>query len=112
MPRIASTRVVNQKGYGFIGGIISLIFSIIIAIVALRFVFRLLGANADNGFVSWIYSISQPLVSPFFGIFGQDASVLSGRFEYESLIALIVYGVIGSILSGIFGRTWRHTPTI
>lgn len=96
----------SQRGYGLIGGIVSLFFSIILGIVALRFLFRLLGANPANGIVSWIYDASQPLVSPFFGIFNRDINVLTGRFELETLLALVVYGIIASIVTGLFGRSY------
>ncbi len=109
--RNVSTRKLDQKGEGLIGGLINLFFGAIISIVALRFIFRLLGANADNSIVSWIYNASQPLVSPFFGIFNHDINVLTGRFEMETLLALIVYGVIASILASVFGG-YRRTRTI
>ena len=87
-------------------------FSIIISIVALRFVFRLLGANGDNGIVSWIYAASHPLVAPFFGIFNHDVNVLTGRFELETLLALVVYGIIATIATGFFGRTYNRPHSI
>jgi hypothetical protein len=111
--RKASTKKLDldQHGSGLIGGLISLFFGVIISIVALRFIFRLLGANADNSIVSWIYNASQPLVSPFFGIFGHDVNLLTGRFELDTLIALIVYGIIASVLSNAFGG-YRRTHTV
>lgn len=97
-----SAVVRNQRGGSIIGGLISFIFGIIITIVALRFVFRLFGANASNDLVNWIYETSQPLVSPFFGIFNTDIDVTTGDFELETLIALIVYVLIAGLLSRLF----------
>lgn len=102
----------NQKGYGLISGLISLFFGVILTIVALRFVFRLLGANPDNSIVSWVYSASAPLVSPFFGIFGHDIDIATGRFELDTLIALIVYAIIASLITSLFARGYRRTHTI
>lgn len=79
-------------------------------LIALRIVFRLIGANAGNVIVAWVYSWSTPLVVPFSGILGQDATVVSGIgpvtnsvFDWTALVALIVIGVVvgfvGSILS-------------
>ena len=107
----SAIKKIDQKGFGLISGIISLFFGIIIAIVAFRFVFRLLGANEANGIVAWIYAASQPLVSPFFGIFNRDINVLTGRFEFETLLALVVYAVIGSLLSNILGGR-RHSHAV
>lgn len=90
-----------------IASIVYIIGGIIEALVGLRFVFRLLGANPNAPFVEWIYTWSTPLVQPFAGIFGQDAKVVVGPdivtqsvFDWTALIALIVYGLI----IGLIGR--------
>jgi uncharacterized protein YggT (Ycf19 family) len=106
------TRPLNQKGYGLIGGLVSLFFGVILAIVAFRFVFRLLGANPDNAIVSWIYAASQPLVAPFFGIFNLDMNLLTGRFEAATLVALVVYGVIASLITRLFAGGSRRAHSL
>ncbi len=75
------------------------------ALVGLRFVLRLLGANPDNGLVQWVYSWSTPFVRPFAGIFGRDATVVHGVgtattsvFDWTALIALIVIGLVMGVL--------------
>lgn len=98
----AYTPIRNQRGGSIIGGLISFIFGIIITLVALRFVFRLFGANASNGIVSWIYDVSEPFVRPFFGIFNADIDVTTGNFELGTLIALIVYALIAGLLTRLF----------
>lgn len=82
--------------------IIYAIFGFILITVILRFVFRLFGANASNPFVSLVYSLSAPLVAPFAGIFGMELAItpaVGGVFEWASLIAIIVYGLIAAVLS-------------
>lgn len=84
-------------------GILSLIFGFIEIIIGLRFVFLLLGASLDSGFVTWIYNVSNPLVAPFGTVFGHTAKTIPGTlpgssFEAASLVALVVYGLIGGIL--------------
>jgi len=75
------------------------------AIIGLRFVFELLGANPASGFVNWIYSWSTPFVAPFSGIFGQSATitghgtVTTSVFDWTALIALVVYAILLAILS-------------
>lgn len=79
------------------------------ALVGLRFLFRLLGANPDSGFVSWIYDWSTPLVTPFAGIFGQDATipgagtVTTSVFDWSALVALIVIGVVVAVIGRLVG---------
>lgn len=45
-------------------------------LLAFRLAFKLLGANAQSSFVSFIYSVSQAFLSPFSGIF--QSSVTKG----------------------------------
>jgi hypothetical protein len=83
--------------------IVSLVFGLIEITIGLRFLFLLLGASLDSGFVTWVYNVSHPLVAPFGTIFGHTAKAIPGTisgsfFEPASLIALIIYGAIGGIL--------------
>ena len=80
-------------------------------LIGLRIIFRLVGANAENAIVSWVYSWSTPFVAPFSGILGQDATVIQGVgsvtnsvFDWTALIALIVIGLI----VGLVGSLLRH----
>ena len=93
-----------------IAGIIYAIGGAIEALVALRFVFRLVGANPANAFVDFIYEWSTPFVTPFSGIFGQDATIVSGVgavttsvFDWTALIALFVLGLLFGIVGRLFG---------
>lgn len=98
---------VNDKGF-VAASAINLVFGIIMALLALRFVLRLLGANPLNGFASFVYNLSQPLVAPFFGLFNYQAELSTARFEMATLIALIVYGVIAAILSRVLFADRHH----
>lgn len=53
---------------------IYLIFGIVEVLIAIRFVLRLLGANAEAGFASLINRISTPLVAPFAGLSARPSS--------------------------------------
>jgi YggT family protein len=84
-------------------GLLAVIVGLVQFLVGIRFVFLLLGANPGNAFVSWIYDLSTPLVTPFAGILGRSAVVAEGAvvtsvLEWASLLALLVYGIVGSIL--------------
>lgn len=89
-------------------GIISIVFGVVEVIIGLRFLFLLLGANLESGFVMWIYNISSPLIVPFATIFGHTNQAIAGAqgtiFEPASLIALVVYGVIGGVLLRLLAR--------
>jgi uncharacterized protein YggT (Ycf19 family) len=63
-------------------------------LIAARFLGKLFGASAHSAFVSFIYQVSGPVVAPFTGIFG-DTGSKTNTFETASLVALVVYAVIG-----------------
>lgn len=79
--------VIAQRIVWFIVGLINII-------IALRFVFLLLGANQGVSFTDFIYSLSAPFVAPFIGIFGQPTYGQS-VFEVCSLLAIVIYTLIG-----------------
>ncbi len=68
------------------------------ALFAFRLIFKLLGANPESAFVSFIYTISGNFLAPFSGIF--RAAVNKG-IETQSvlgpttIIAMVVYAFIG-----------------
>jgi hypothetical protein len=93
-----------------VAAILSAIVGFIESLIALRFVFRLIGANPANEFIGWIYDWSTPLVAPFAGVFGQDATAVPGSgvvvqsvFDWPALIALVVYGLIGGLIIRFVG---------
>lgn len=63
-------------------------------LIAARFLGKLFGASSHSAFVSFIYQVSGPVVAPFTGIFG-DTGSRTNTFETASLVALVVYAVIG-----------------
>ena len=78
--------VVAQRVVYYIGGVI-------IAILALRFILQLLGANQGNGFVDFVYGLSSIFVAPFYGIFGEPTFGQS-QFETSTLVAIIIYALL------------------
>jgi hypothetical protein len=77
--------------------IIYYIVGVLEVLLAIRLVFKLLGANPSSGFVSYIYTISQGLLVPFNAIF--RSSVTQGIetkavLEPSIIIAMVVYALI------------------
>ena len=60
------------------------------ALLAFRFILKLLGANSFSGFVGFIYSLTQFFVYPFSSIFGKT-QVSGIIFEWTTLVAMLVY---------------------
>lgn len=82
----------------WVASMVYAVVGVIEALLGLRFVFLLFGANSANGFVDFIYSVTHPLVQPFTGIFGNFNTATSAgvlHFDLATLIAMAVYGIIG-----------------
>ncbi|MCR4437133.1 MAG: YggT family protein [Clostridiales bacterium] len=65
--------------------------------LAFRFIFKLLGANPNSGFVAFLYSITGIFAAPFSGIFNSFATnglAVRSVFEPAVIIAMIVYAII------------------
>ncbi|SRR6266700_1457726 len=62
-------------------------------ILFLRFLFRLLGANQDNAFITFLYSLSLVFVGAFNGIFN-DQALGHSVFELSTLTAMLIYALI------------------
>ncbi len=91
---VPQTKVVDEHGISVAERVVYFIGGFIMAILALRFLLSLMGANRTNAFASLIYSVSYPFVAPFFGLFNYQTNYGVSRFEYETLIAILVWGLI------------------
>jgi hypothetical protein len=81
-----------------IAQIVYLLSGIITGLLTIRIVLALLGANASNLFASFIYNITVPLVAPFFGLFNYRVQYGVVRFEFETLVAIIVYALLAWVI--------------
>ena len=73
--------------------IVGVVFGLIEIILAFRLIFKLLGADPQNGFVQFIYNITQFFVGIFEGIFAKAATGSQAVFEPATLIAMIVVAI-------------------
>lgn len=87
--------VVAQRVVWYITGVI-------VALLGLRLVLQLLGANEGNGFVDFIYSLSGVFAGPFFGMFSYEPSYGVSYFEVGTLIAMVVYTLAGWGVAKLF----------
>lgn len=81
------------------------IYGLVAILLALRFVLKLTGANPGNGFVSFVYAISDVLSAPFDSIFGvtkADSGTVSSVFEPSILVAIAVYALIAWGITKLF----------
>ncbi len=79
------------------GRMVYYILGVLESLLAFRLVFRLLGANPESGFVSFIYSVTNIFLVPFEAIFRTattEGIETSAVLEPSTLIAMIVYALI------------------
>jgi uncharacterized protein YggT (Ycf19 family) len=69
---------------------IDTVFWILEAFIIIRFIFKLVGANAQNQFVTIVYQITNPLIVFFQGIVKDITTTGGNVFEISSLIALVI----------------------
>ena len=87
--------VIAQRVVWYITGVI-------LALLGLRLVLQLLGANEGNGFVDFIYSLSGVFAQPFFGMFSYEPSYGVSFFEISTLVAMIIYALVGWGIAKLF----------
>ena len=90
VPSAASRR---DAGVARAKQVVYFVFGAIEALLAIRFVLLLLGANEGSPFVGLIYALSRPFVLPFQGIFGEP-SFGASLIEWSSLVGIIVYALV------------------
>lgn len=74
------------------------VITVVAALLGLRLVLRLFGANPDNGVVQGIYASSQLLIAPFVDIFPTLTLEADFVLEFATIFALVLYAVIAHIL--------------
>ena len=85
-----------------------LVFGVIEALIVIRLILKLLAANPDAAFTSFMYQLSEPFVAPFQGVFPTPASNGS-VFEFSSLLAIIVYILLASLIAQVIWLVRRRT---
>ena len=91
----APASITEEGRYNFrAAAIVGFVVGVVDILVAARFLGKLLGASAQSAFVSFINTVSGPLVAPFQGIFGNGGSK-ANSFETADLVAIAVYAVVG-----------------
>ncbi len=110
---VQTERIVETDRPAASGGVMAArvvwyITGVIVALLALRLVLQLLGANEDNGFVSLVYGLSGFFAAPFFGMFSYEPSYGVSYFEVSTLVAMLIYLLIGWGIARLF--TLRSRP--
>lgn len=87
--------------YTFFASFINTLLSLIGFFIGFRIIFKLFAANPATPLVSWIYNISDFLITPIRGIF-PNFNLQSGVLDLVAIIALVGYMIVGYILLELF----------
>lgn len=78
--------------------LVSFFFGVIEVLLAFRIVLRLLGANINASFTTWVFDNTDSLVAPFEGIFPSPSLASTFTIDTAAIFALIVYAVVAFLL--------------
>lgn len=87
----------------YIRRILALLFGILAVLIGLRIVLLLLVANQQNSIVDFVYSVTEPFVAPFRGVFAINQVSPGGNsvFDVAALVALVGWLLIYLLLTAI-----------
>ena len=84
---------VRQPFESVMASVVWFIAGVIEVLIAIRFALGMFGANAEAGFVKFIYGASDIFMAPFVAIFG-TSRVEGSTLEWSALLAIAVYALI------------------
>ncbi len=73
------------------------LFGLLEMLLLLRFCLRLFGANPQNAFAQFIYTISNPFIAPFSTLFVNTATN-NAIFDLNLIVAMMFYSILGWIV--------------
>ncbi|MCF7865224.1 MAG: YggT family protein [Candidatus Pacebacteria bacterium] len=82
--------------------IVYYILGIIEVLLAFRFILKLLGANPEAGFSSFVYGITYVFATPFLTVFQSSHIVAGSIFEWTTLLAMAVYWIVALGIINLF----------
>ena len=87
--------------------VVALVLTVLETLLLVRFALLLFGANASQPIVSFVYGITEPLVRPFQGIFGQPEGPPTA--DVAALLAVVFFLLLGAlVVAGVRAVTGRR----
>jgi hypothetical protein len=74
-----------------------LIAGIVVAFLALDFIFHAAGAN-DVGFAAFVFSVGKALASPFAGIFQTATAARGNLIVWADVLAMVIYVLAAAVI--------------
>lgn len=104
MKRVIKSTEINESNKFLVlfPNLINAFAGLIESFLLIRILLRLFGANAQNIFVDFIYSVSAFFTRPFINIFENLEVKKEMILEINTLIAMVVYALIALIVISLF----------
>ena len=90
--------------------IIWLLFGGLEALIGIRVILMLIGANPANGFTAFVYQLTQLFLWPFQNLIA-NPTFQNMTLEVTSIIAMIVYALLGWLIVRMISVVFYRTPT-
>ena len=91
-----------RRGLWGVARIVSLITSVVVALILIAIVLVLLEANRSNAIVDWLVGAGDTLTTPFHGIFNLDGRKATVAVNWG--LAAIVYAMVGGFIARLLRR--------
>jgi hypothetical protein len=109
----ASTRTTTTRAWsGKSPGVefVWLIAGIVIAFLALDFIFHATGAN-DVGFAAFVFSVGKALASPFAGIFNTTYAAHGNLVVWADVLAMVIYALAAAVIAKLVAMATARSAT-
>jgi uncharacterized protein YggT (Ycf19 family) len=105
-----SRELSRARGSARISQVVDYLFYVVYGLLAIRLVLTLIAANASNGFVQFINTVTDPFYALFRGIVGSPTAEGGFTLAFPILIAIAVYALLHFAING-FLRMLVHRKT-
>jgi hypothetical protein len=106
--RTSTTRAWSGKSPGV--ELVWLIAGVVIAFLALDFIFHATGAN-DVGFAAFVFSVGKALASPFAGIFNTTYAAHGNLVVWADVLAMVIYALAAAVIAKLVAMTMARSAT-
>lgn len=90
--------------------IIWYILGVIEILLIFRVTLKMLGADVNSSFTSLVYMVTNPLATPFSGVFGVDVNQQGAVLEWSTFVAMVVYALVAYALVQVMQLIKPTTP--
>lgn len=97
---VHETEPETSRGLVIASRVVNFVFSVIYALLGLRLLLGILGANPNATFAQWVTQASEPLHAPFRGLFPNVTIEDGFTFALSVAFAILVYALAHALIQG------------